>query len=178
MDQQVLVILAIVKVHKTPQRTLNCGPGLGTLNQVCMPNRPTPSAQSICGNICQHLYQITIRIQFDILLTAVGDVRKGKTDMPYLGEHQTVTEQSMRHQVCPSETCCTERSMRHHVCPSETCCTEQSMRHHVCPSETCCTERSMRHHVCPSETCCTVIAISTITVHMSRGRSNCAIQIM
>ncbi len=27
--------------------------------------------------------------------------------MSYIGEHQTLTELSMRHQVCPSETCYT-----------------------------------------------------------------------
>ncbi len=47
----------------------------------------------------------TIRNPFDILLTAVADVSKGQTDMPYQGAHQTLTEHSMRHQVCPSETC-------------------------------------------------------------------------
>ncbi len=50
----------------------------------------------------QHLYQITIHV--NILLTAVADVSKGQTDMPYQGEHQTLTEQSMRQHICPDET--------------------------------------------------------------------------
>ncbi len=37
----------------------------------------------------------------------VADNRKGQTDMPYHGEHQTLTKQSIRQHVCPSETCCT-----------------------------------------------------------------------
>ncbi len=36
------VILTIDKVHPAP--VLNCGPGLGGLNQVYGPNCPTPSA--------------------------------------------------------------------------------------------------------------------------------------
>ncbi len=40
-----------------------------------------------------------IRNQHDILKTAVADVNKG--------ELQTLTKLTMRHQVCPSETCCT-----------------------------------------------------------------------
>ncbi len=48
------------------------------------------------------------RNQFDILMmTAVADVIKGQTDMSYKGEHQTLTKQSTRHQVCPGETCTT-----------------------------------------------------------------------
>ncbi len=41
----------------------------------------------------------------DILKTAVTDVSKGQTDMSPKGELQTLTKLSMRHQVCPSETC-------------------------------------------------------------------------
>ncbi len=34
MDQLVKVLLAIDKTHTSPQKALNCGPGLGGLNQV------------------------------------------------------------------------------------------------------------------------------------------------
>ncbi len=44
MDQLVHAILAIDKVYTAPQRTLDYRPGLGELNQVNGPNRPTPSA--------------------------------------------------------------------------------------------------------------------------------------
>ncbi len=37
-------------------------------------------------------------------MTAAADVSKGQTYMSYKGEHQTLTEQSMRHHVCPSDT--------------------------------------------------------------------------
>ncbi len=40
-----------------------------------------------------------------MLKTAVADVSKGQTVMTYKGEIQTLTKLSMRHQVCPSETC-------------------------------------------------------------------------
>ncbi len=32
-----------------------------------------------------------------------ADVRKGQTDMPYQGEHQTLTNQNMRYHVYPAE---------------------------------------------------------------------------
>ncbi len=38
-------------------------------------------------------------------MTAVADVRKEQIDMLHQGEHQTLTKQSMRHQVCSGETC-------------------------------------------------------------------------
>ncbi len=38
-------------------------------------------------------------------MTAVVDVRKGQTNMSYKLEHQTLTRQSVRCQVCPGETC-------------------------------------------------------------------------
>ncbi len=34
----------IVNVHTVPQRAMDCRPGLGELNQVYVPDRPTPSA--------------------------------------------------------------------------------------------------------------------------------------
>ncbi len=40
VDQLVNVILAIDKVHTVPQRTLECRPGLGGLNQVMGPTIP------------------------------------------------------------------------------------------------------------------------------------------
>ncbi len=51
-----------------------------------------------------------IRNQHDILKTAVANVSKGQTDMSYKGELQILTKLSMRHQVCPSETCCAIKS--------------------------------------------------------------------
>ncbi len=36
--------------------------------------------------------------QFDIILMAVAYVRKGKMDMSYQGEHQTLTKQRRNHQ--------------------------------------------------------------------------------
>ncbi len=47
------------------------------------------------------------RNEFDIILTAVANVSKGQTDIPYQGAHHTLTKQSIKHQVCPNETCCT-----------------------------------------------------------------------
>ncbi len=46
----------------------------------------------------------TNRNQFDILMTAVADVRKGQTNMPYKGEQLTITKKSMIYQDCPGET--------------------------------------------------------------------------
>ncbi len=59
----------------------------------------------------------TIRNQHDILKflkTAVANVSKGQTDMSHKGEFQTLTKLSMRHQVCPSETCRTVISRVHY----------------------------------------------------------------
>ncbi len=39
-------------------------------------------------------------------LRVCADVSKGQTDVSYKGELQTLTKLSIRHQVCPSETCC------------------------------------------------------------------------
>ncbi len=38
-------------------------------------------------------------------MAAVVDVNNGQTDMSIKGELQTLTKQSMRHQVCLGETC-------------------------------------------------------------------------
>ncbi len=38
-------------------------------------------------------------------MIAVASVSKRQTDMSYKGELQTLTNLSMRHQVCPGETC-------------------------------------------------------------------------
>ncbi len=35
MDQFSKVLIAIYNAHTVPQRVLDCGPGLGGLNQVC-----------------------------------------------------------------------------------------------------------------------------------------------
>ncbi len=51
IDQLVHTILTIDKVHTTPQSAQNCRPGLGGLNQVYGPNRPTVNwleAESNC----------------------------------------------------------------------------------------------------------------------------------
>ncbi len=47
MDQSINVLLAIDKAYIVPLRALDCGPGLGGLNQVYGPNRPT-HAYTIC----------------------------------------------------------------------------------------------------------------------------------
>ncbi len=77
---------------------MDCGPGLGGLNQVYGLNYPIPFVINI-------FTRCTIRNQHDILKTAFADVIKGKTDMSYNSKLQTLTKLSMRHQVCPSETC-------------------------------------------------------------------------
>ncbi len=50
MGQFRKVLLAIDKVHTIPHRALNCGPGLGGLDQVYGPSCPTPSVKGICGS--------------------------------------------------------------------------------------------------------------------------------
>ncbi len=42
-------------------------------------------------------------------MTGIANVRYGQTDMPYSGEHQTLTYQSMRH-VYTGDICCTTLS--------------------------------------------------------------------
>ncbi len=37
------ITIAIDNAHTVPQMALDCGPGLGGLNQVYGPNHPTPS---------------------------------------------------------------------------------------------------------------------------------------
>ncbi len=37
-------------------------------------------------------------------MIAAADIRIMQTDMPYKGEDQLFTKQSMKHQVCPDET--------------------------------------------------------------------------
>ncbi len=104
MDKFSKVLLAIHNACTVPQRALICGPSLGGLNQVYGPNHPTPSVQSICGK-----YNIFARCAnknlYAIVMAAVADVSKGQTDMSYKGGLQTLTKLSMRHQVCPGETC-------------------------------------------------------------------------
>ncbi len=46
MDQIINVVMAIDKTHTA---LLDCGPGLGRLNQGYWPNYFTPSGKSICG---------------------------------------------------------------------------------------------------------------------------------
>ncbi len=106
LDILVNALLAIDKAHTAPQRALDCGPGLGELNQVYGHNCLIPSAKSICGkyNIITR-YQCTNRNQLNIIMTAVANVKKGQADISYKGELQTLTKQSMRHQFFPGETC-------------------------------------------------------------------------
>ncbi len=44
MDHLVSVLLTINKAHTLAQKYLDCGPGVGGLNQVYGPNHLTPSA--------------------------------------------------------------------------------------------------------------------------------------
>ncbi len=104
------VLLAIDKVHTVLQRSLDCGPGLGWLNQVYRPNHPTPPVYSICVIYINIFTRCTHANHHDILLTAVANNSKGQTDMSYKGELQTLTKLSMKHQVCPGETCRTTTS--------------------------------------------------------------------
>ncbi len=81
MGQFSNVLLAFDKSHTVPQRALDCGPGLGGLNQVYGPNCHTPSFKSICGKYINIFTRYTNRNHYDILLTAAADVSKGQTDM-------------------------------------------------------------------------------------------------
>ncbi len=56
-----------------------------------------------CKSSCTN--RNTHRNQIDILMADVYESRKGQTDMPYQGEHQTLKKSSMKHNVCPGETC-------------------------------------------------------------------------
>ncbi len=103
-------ILWLLIMQTQFQRALDCRPGLGRLNQVYGPNHLTSSVESICGKCINIFTRCTIRNQHDILKTAVANVSKGQTDMSYKGELQILTKLSMRHQVCPGETCHTNIS--------------------------------------------------------------------
>ncbi len=107
MDQFSKILLSIDNAHTVPQRVLECRPGIGGLSQVHGPNCPTPSVQIIYGKYINIFTRCTNRKQHDILITAVADVCKGQTHMSHKGELQTLTKLSMRHNVCPGETCCT-----------------------------------------------------------------------
>ncbi len=76
MDQLVNVPLASDKAHML-QRVMDCRPGLSGLHKVYGPNRPTPYNLSICGKY-NIFTRCTNRKQFDIKMTAVADVKKGK----------------------------------------------------------------------------------------------------
>ncbi len=77
MDQRMKLILTIDKVHTAPQRVLDCGPGLGELNQVLW----AQPSHSLCLGYMWQVYNIftrcTIWNQHDILKTAIADVSKG-----------------------------------------------------------------------------------------------------
>ncbi len=75
MDQSINVLSAICKAHTVPQRVMDCGYGLGGLNQVYWPDHPTLSAQSISDKY-NIFMMCTIRNQLDILMTALANVRK------------------------------------------------------------------------------------------------------
>ncbi len=83
MDQlvNVLLLLAFNKACTVPQRSLDCRPDLGGLNQAYGPNRLSPSACRICAKNNYILIRCTNRNQFDILMTAVIYVRKGQRYM-------------------------------------------------------------------------------------------------
>ncbi len=89
----------LLKKHTVPQRALDCGPGLGGLNQFYGHNCLTPSVKSICGKYTNIITRCTNRNQYDIIMTAAAYVSKGQTDMSYKGELQTLTKQSI---VCGS----------------------------------------------------------------------------
>ncbi len=76
MDQLANVQLAIDKEHAVPHMALDCEPGLGGLNQVNEPTHPTPSAQSFCVKNNNIFTRCTSTNQFDVLMTAVANVRK------------------------------------------------------------------------------------------------------
>ncbi len=81
MDQLANVLWAIDKAHIVPQRALDCAPGLGGLNQVDGPNCLTPFSQNIHGKKNNIFTRCTNRNLFDMLLTAVANVRNGQTDI-------------------------------------------------------------------------------------------------
>ncbi len=98
-------VLQLLIVHTQYHSVLDCRPGLGGLNQVYGTNYHIPSLYSICGKYINIFTRHTIRNQHDILKTAFANVSKGQTDMSHKGELQTLAKLSMRHQVCPCETC-------------------------------------------------------------------------
>ncbi len=93
MDQLVMYYELLIKhteYHWVPWTVDQC---LGGIHEVYGPNHPTPFAQSICGKN-NNIYTRCINTnQFDILMTAIADVKKGQTNMLYRGEHQTLTKQ-------------------------------------------------------------------------------------
>ncbi len=92
MDQSINVLLAIDKVHIVAQRAPDCGPGLGWLNQVYESNHPSLPLLRVYMASITISTRCTNRNQFDILLTAVADVRKGQIYMPYKDELQTLAK--------------------------------------------------------------------------------------
>ncbi len=65
----------IDKTHTVLQKSLDCRPGLSWLNQVYVPNHPTPFVQNICDK--QNMFaRFTNRNQFDILMTVVANDKK------------------------------------------------------------------------------------------------------
>ncbi len=74
MGQFSKVLLVIDKVHTVQQKALDRRPGLGGLNQVNGPNRPTRSV--ICGKYINIFTRCTNRNLHNILMTVVVDVSK------------------------------------------------------------------------------------------------------
>ncbi len=94
----------IDKEHTIPQRALACGPGIVELNQVYLPNHLTPSIENFCSTYINIFTRCT-KMNLYILLIVIANINKGCTVMSYEGQLQTLTKQSIKHQVCPGETC-------------------------------------------------------------------------
>ncbi len=98
--------------------------------------------------------------------------------MSHKGELQTLTKLSMRHQVCSSETCCTITN-QHDILKTAVADASKGKTDILHKGELqTFTTLSMRYQFCPSETYRTIISESTITILMSRGRSNCGVIII
>ncbi len=78
MGQFSNVLLDTDNVQTVLQRTLDCRPGLGGLNQVMDSIAPLPLFRQYCSKYINIFTRCTNRNQYDILMTAVADVRKGQ----------------------------------------------------------------------------------------------------
>ncbi len=59
------VTITIDSAHTVPQRSLDCGPGLGGLNQVYGPNCPNPSENKSAARTC--MYENSINYVISVL---------------------------------------------------------------------------------------------------------------